>query len=195
MSVVIKQLRRGGREGGFSLPEAVVAMTLVSLAASALLLASYSALGQVGDAMDSLVAHGIAAQLMDEIAARPVRSGAELATKLMNGEAPLRLNFRHVDDYDGYTSLVGPVDPWGIPLGQGDNAGGVRHPNFRVDASAWRNWRVHVSVSPVSGTDLTTATNLLPPPPYRLVEISILRHEAGRDIPLANLRRVLVEMP
>ena len=60
----------------FSLPEALIALTLTALAASALLLSSFAALDQTTAARDQAFAQGIAQQFLDEVLAHPWTASA-----------------------------------------------------------------------------------------------------------------------
>jgi type II secretory pathway pseudopilin PulG len=185
---------------GFSLMEAIIAVSITALAGSVLLLAVESSLTTTTDATERALAEGLAEQLLEEIVTRRF---AEPGTDPVSGtlgrdsgetSATQRLQFDDTDDYHGYAAQP-PQDFGGKELGQGDDQGNLRHPNFRLSTSALANWRQEVAVyfvDPANPTQrLASSTSA-----YRAVEVTIQHVERdGSRRPLAQRRRVYVYLP
>lgn len=180
--------------------EAVIAVAITALAGSVLLLAVETSLSTTTDATERALAEGLAEQLLEEIFTQryaepgvdPVTGslGLEIGESLLGG----RRLYDDTDDYRGYAARP-PLDVGGKTLGQGDDAGNLRHPNFRLTDSAMANWRQQVDVYFVSASDvnqrLTSGTS-----PYRAVEVTIQRVERDGSLrPLAQRRRVYAYLP
>jgi type II secretory pathway pseudopilin PulG len=99
------------RRNGYSLVEAMVAVTITSIAGGALLASLGGAVRSSSDAVHAVVARGIAEQLMEEIAA--TRFPASTNT---TPAGATRANFDDIDDYHGWTKSP-PEDRYGHVLG------------------------------------------------------------------------------
>jgi type II secretory pathway pseudopilin PulG len=183
------------RRAGFSLVEALVAITVLAFAGSVLLLAVESSLQTTTDAVDRSIADGIAQQLLDEITLqRFMEPGTDCCDPLGrtgwedSGEGRSRYN--DTDDYHNFEAL--PVAGWwGEPLGTGDDEGAARHAAFQVSAGHFANWRQRVDVYFVDPVDpsvrLESGTSEL-----RAIEVHIERVEADGGIrPLASRKKVI----
>src|SRR5262249_53492117 len=137
--------------GGFSLIEALVALSITSLAGAVLLLSVQSSLGTTTEAVEQTIADGVAQQTLDEILTKryvgqgdtPLLAslGAATAELLGSGTAI----FDDTDDYANYVAqpLKGSH---GELLGTGDDSGNLRLNNFRVRSDFFQNWKVRVDV-------------------------------------------------
>jgi type II secretory pathway pseudopilin PulG len=193
--------RRAGAAAAFTLVEALLAISVAALAGSVLLLGISSSLQMTDEALQQVVADGLAQQLMDEVVGGRYhavgvgpyqivfsRSAYELA-----GSA--RERYDDVDDYHGLRSQP-PTDPWGIELGKDDGQGGVRHPNFQGPAGFFDHWRQEVDVYYVNQSDLTTKLAPGQVSDYRAVVVRIVYVDPDRgDRVLAELRRVVAYVP
>jgi type II secretory pathway pseudopilin PulG len=180
---------------GFSLIEALVALTITSLAGAVLLLSVQTALDTTVEAVDKTIADGIAQQMLDEILTKRYIGPAEspLATTLGPLTSELRnlgtSLFDDVDDYSGYvarplTGIFGEI------LGTGDDNGNARQQSFCVRSDYFQNWRLRVDVYYVDPTNhlLRSAS----PTNVRMVEVNVeLMRANGAAFPLANRKRVL----
>lgn len=176
------------RRRGFTLVEALVAITLMGLAGSALLLGIQSALITSEAVVEQMVAVGLAEQLLDEMAAVGF---SDDPTPL--GAGGSREAFDDLGDYDGLADQP-PRDRWGIPLGQDDGVGGVRDSVMQASSGFMARWRREVSVQYVASADLTTALGGGQTSAYRLVEVRVYcDHQSGSRQVLA-LRRVFVDV-
>jgi len=185
---------------GFSLIEALIALTITSMAGAVLLLGVQSSLDTTIEAVERTIADGVAQQTMDEILTkRYVGTGDNpLATTLGPIVAEV-LNlggtalFDDADDYAGY--LAQPIKgTWGENLGTGDDTGNLRLENFRVRSDYFQNWRVRVDMYYVSGTDhlQTSAT----PTNFRAIEVHVEQvRPNGAIFPLASRKRVIAYIP
>jgi len=192
----------GSRTAGFTLVEAMVSITLIALAGSALLLATQTSMDSSDYAFEQNLARGIANQLVDEVLGR--RYGAVGASPYQYPLAPAaneisspqkRILFDDTDDFINYSSR--PLrDPWAIELGQGDGAGGSRHPNFRLRDDYFDNWSVSMRVVYANANDLSKNLTGSNTSGYRALEVSVGKYESdGRLRPLATVRRVYGYVP
>lgn len=183
------------RRAGFSLVEALVAITVLAFAGSVLLLAVESSLQTTTDAIDRSIADGIAQQLLDEIALqRFMEPGSESTDSLgrtgWEDSGNGRTRYNDTDDYHNHEAQ--PVAGWwGEPLGTGDDAGGTRHAAFQIPAGHFSHWRQRVEVYFVDPVDpsirLANGTSEL-----RAIEVHIERVEADGGIrPLASRKKVI----
>jgi hypothetical protein len=184
---------------GFSLVEALVALTITTLAGSVLLLAIESCLTSTSDAVDRMIADGLATQLLDEISVRRFMSSGDTPLSISGPNATEsagkgRERFNDMDDYKNFTAK--PVQGiWGERLGTGNDNGDSRNPNFCIPASQFANWRQKVDIYFVSPTNhsqrLTSGSSY-----FRAVEVTIEYVKPnGGVIPLAKRRRVYAYLP
>lgn len=98
--------------------ESLLAISITTIAGAALLTSIGAAVHASSNATDQMVARGLAAQLMDEIAA--ARFPAMTTTQTVGSVLPIgqttRDQFTDIDDYDGWSASP-PVDRSGRPLG------------------------------------------------------------------------------
>jgi type II secretory pathway pseudopilin PulG len=142
---------------GFTLIEALAAITIMAFAGSVLLLAAQTSLDASDDAAKQAIAQGICEQVLDEIMSkRYMESGQSYDQATLSFEAGEsgRQNWDDTDDFNGY-SAQDIQDTYGKTLGTGDDAGGFRHSNFRIASSFFNKWRVRVDVYYVDSNDLT----------------------------------------
>ncbi len=185
----------------FSLVEVLVSLTIIGLAGAALLLAAESTTQTGNDALSATIAHGIAEQILDDVMGQRYVAATDSPTVLPFGiEAgesnnPVKIVlFDDTDDFHGLDQTP-PLDPWGVALGQGDSAGGLRPEDFRVSASSFANWRTTVAITYVNETnpavDLTgSATSGM-----RAVTVTVKRTVNGVTDTLTKIRRVFSYVP
>src|SRR5262245_61813386 len=136
---------------GFSLIEAMIALSITSLAGAVLLMSVQSSLDTTVEAVDRTIADGVAQQVLDEVLTKRWVGAGEnpltttlgpVSSELLNGGTAL---FDDADDYAGYSAqpLKGS---YGETLGMGDDSGNQRLENFRVRSDFFKNWRVRVDV-------------------------------------------------
>jgi hypothetical protein len=182
----------------FTLVEAMVALSLTALAGAVLLLVTQGLLATTNDCVDQTIAQGLATQLIDEVmGARYCPVGDPYAKPL----APTtyerggvgRERFSDTGDWNGWLAAP-PQDAFGLPLGQGDGQGNLRHPALRSNAAKFANWRQKVRVYYVNennpSNEHPNATD------YRAVEVTIERVEPNGAVrPLTTMRRVFCYVP
>jgi hypothetical protein len=184
----------------FSLAEALVALTIMTMAGSVMLLAVESCLTSTTEAVDHLIADGMANQLLDEISLKrfmtagdtPLTiSGPSVTEAAGNG----RERFNDLDDYKNVSSK--PAEGiWGETLGTGNDAGAPRNANFSVPSTQFTNWRQRVEIYFVSPTNHSQKLTGSSTSYYRAVEVTIEYVKPnGGVIPLAKRRRVYAYMP
>jgi len=178
-----------------------VSLTITSLAASALLLASHSTIATSVDVVEQTQATGLAEQLMDEILSKRYAAVGVGPFQLSLGPSATektlsqgRELYDDIDDFHGYLSWP-PEDTWGVDVGQGDDAGGRRHPNFRLSDSHFSDWVTYVQVRYADENDLTQPLPLGQTSAYRLVDVWVCRVRDGALRELAHLRRVVAYVP
>ena len=184
---------------GFSLVEALVALTIMTMAGSVMLLAIESCLTTTSDAVDTLIADGMASQLLDEISVRRFMAPGDTPLSISGPNATEsagsgRERFNDLDDYRNVSSLPAK-GMWGETLGTGNDSGSTRNANFCIPSTQFTNWRQRVDIYFVNATNhsqkLTSGTSY-----YRAVEVNIERVNAdGSVIPLAKRRRVYAYLP
>lgn len=193
------------RRAGFTLAEALVSITLISIAGSALLLATELTLDASVEAMDEKVAQGLANQVLDEILGLPYVEKGESPSQLWfqlgpeSGEASNPVERAKFDDIDDYrTVLSRPLtDEFAVKLGQGDGTGGLRHPNFRLREEDFNNWLLLVVIRHADESDLSkNLSGLFSSSDFRAIEVSIWkRADDGTQLKLAKVRRVIGYVP
>ena len=187
------------RRRGFSLVEALVALSITALAGSVLLLSVDSSLATTIEALQRTIADGMAQSVLDEMLTKRYEDigGDPLAGILSATPWELLGNgterFNDVDDYAGY--LAQPAEGvWGEPLGTGDDQGNLRLENFRLRGDFFQNWRQRVVVSYVTANDHTVQS--ASPTAYRAIEV-IIEYVGtnGAVRPLATRKRVIAYVP
>ena len=112
---------------GVTLVEAVMAIAVLSVAASVLLLATEGVVETSQASYETMLADGLARQLLDEILTR------QLDDRPLGTNETDRSQFAYVTDYAGYAER--PVaDQWGIAWERTDDAGGERPTEYWAPA-------------------------------------------------------------
>ena len=101
-----------GLRRGFSLVESLTAISITTIAGTALLTAATSAVQSTTESLRVVMAQGLASQLLDEASA--VRFPAETSTRPNAGTA--RAAYDELDDFTGYSAKP-PVDRNGQQIG------------------------------------------------------------------------------
>jgi type II secretory pathway pseudopilin PulG len=186
---------------GFTLVEAMVAISITALAGSLILLAVETSLRTTNDSVEETLALGLAQQLVDEIAGQQYHGLGESPTRTPLGPSSFeaqgqgRERYDDIGDYHGYTSQP-PQDMWGKPIGEEDGAGGLRNARFRVDSGYFARWRQRVEVYYVSDSDLSVRLPDGQTSNHRGVAVFIERVESdGAVRPLAQINRVFAYVP
>jgi len=193
-----RQTRLRGRLA-FSLIEALIALSITSIAGAVLLLSVQSSLDTTIEAVDKTIADGVAQQTIDEILTKRFVGPAENPLTAVLGALSSELQslgtslFDDTDDYAGY--IAQPLKGLsGETLGTGDDSGGLRLQNFRVRSDYFQNWRVRVDVYYVNPDNhlvrSATATN------FRMIDVNVeLVRTNGSVLPLANRKRLIAYVP
>ena len=168
---------------GITLVETVIAISLTTFAAGALLTSLTSTI-QVGtDAFRTSIANGLADQLMDEIASVKFPSATTTATGVG------RTGFDDIDDYNGY-SVSPPQARSGAVIGT-DDAAGTRPVSFRPDPRLYSRYRQQVTVEKITESTGTSWNTVTTAAPLRRVTVTISYTDAqGVTTPLASQIRV-----
>ncbi len=178
---------------GFSLVEALIALSIMALAGSVLLLSIESSLHSTTESVEQTIADGVAQQLLDEILTTRYAEDGLLGPAVDELLGSSRQLFDDVDDYAGYASQP-LLDAFGQPLGAGDDEGGQRPANFRVPADFFQYWRQRVEVYYVDPATHTTSSN--DPTSYRAIEVTIEKLEPdGTVVPLSSRKRIVAYIP
>jgi len=200
--VTRKDPTRRDRYRGFTLVEVMVALTIMTMAGSALLLTTYSAMDTATAVLDQTIAQGIARQFLDEaMGLAYAEPGSDPLSPHLGPEDgedvdTARLLFcDDTDDFAGYQAMP-PVDLWGKAMGTGDDQGHLRDPNFQLRTGHFKNWELKSTVVYV---DETNPEELLPTGStsgMRVIEVSVykrLDNEPARL--LVTMRRVFSHVP
>ena len=190
------QSARRARRRGFSIVEAIVALSITALAGAVLLLAVESTVQSTTDSVQRTIADGMAQQLLDEALVKHyVAPGSD---PLSNNLGPSsteqagtgRERYNDSDDYHQFVAL--PAEGlYGEVLGTGNDLGGLRHANFRVPNGYFQNWRERVEVYFVDPSDhrvrLNGSTSY-----YRAIEVFIdIQDTDGTFRNLASRKRII----
>jgi prepilin-type N-terminal cleavage/methylation domain-containing protein len=186
---------------GFTLAEAMVALTITAVAGSALLLSVDSSMRLTRDSFEQTLAAGMAEQLMDEVVgARYMAVGVsphqtDFTPSAWEMQTGTRERFDDIDDFDGWVSRPAE-DRFGVVLGDDDGQGGQRHANFRAPAGFLDHWQQEVYVSYVRASDLSQSLPAGQTSDYRAVEVRIVYDDPQRGPrEVARLRRVVAYVP
>jgi type II secretory pathway pseudopilin PulG len=185
--------------GAFSLIEALIALSITSLAGAVLLLSVQSSLDTTLEAVERTIADGVAQQTLDEILTKrwagpedsPLSANLGALTNELLGLGTSL--FDDTDDYAGYiaTPLKGT---FGEVLGTGDDNGNLRLANFRVRSDFFQTWRTRVVINYVSPDDHTVVSAA--PTNFRAIEVYVEKSiSGGRYFPLAMRKRVIAYIP
>jgi type II secretory pathway pseudopilin PulG len=191
-----------GPPAGFTLVEAVVAISITVIGGAALLLGINSSLQTTKEAMEQTIAMGIAQQLLDEVVGArycPASTGDPYETTLgptsYERSGPGRSLYEEIGAYNGIRSRP-PTDLWGVALGTDDGEGGQRHPNFFCPPHFFDKWQQEVDIYYVDETDLTTRLPQGKVSDYRAVEVRIVLVDPDRgQRELAKVRQVIAYVP
>ncbi len=155
---------------GFSMAEALLAMTIASVAGTAMLSSLFAAIRTSSLAVESTVAAGLAQQLMDEVAAVSFPNGTQPALPPNS----LRSAFTNLDNFAGYTATP-PIDRYGLPIGtEGSVPGSPRPVNMQPNPSELANYTQNVIVEQVQPGGPTGWTVVSSSPNYRRVTVQIV---------------------
>lgn len=140
------------RRAGFSLIEAMTAISLTALAGSVLLVAIETTAVESQESAEQTIAAGLARQLLDEALCLPYRqkgttsaSPTALGPSTWEAAGAGRERYGDIDDYHGFVAAP-PEDVWGQPLGQADQTGAARPTALAVPADFFANWKQEVTV-------------------------------------------------
>ncbi|WDI42476.1 type IV pilus modification PilV family protein [Bremerella sp. P1] len=167
---------------GFSLMEAVVAMSIVAFASSVLLLGVEATLESVEEQEEITIADGLARQMLDEIQGQswvdPVLRAYPYQTSLSASAderlGPGRSQFDDTDDYNNYQSTP-PVHIGGEALGATDSTGDTLPEAFRPRSDFLSNWRLTVEVAYLSESDHSVQMADYQPTNYRALICRVYR--------------------
>jgi type II secretory pathway pseudopilin PulG len=194
--------RRSRFAAGFTLVEALVAISIAAIAGSVLLLGITSSFQTTNEALERTIAAGMAEQLMDEIVGcRYVEAGDDPGSAVPGldegeyTEDESRQEFDDVDDYIGFPTGL-PEDRWGVKLGADDGEGGLRHENFRAPDKFFEHWRQEISIYYLDESDPATRLPAGQVSRRCAIEVRILHEDPDRGTrELAGLRRVVAYVP
>ncbi len=173
--------------------ESLLAVGIAALLGAALLYAVTSSLTTSQALTERAVAEGLAKMLMEEISTKKYCQDISDPYQYPFGpgasEGPFRNSFNDIDDFDGYT-MSPPEDSWGVPLGTGNDAGGLRNVQLQVNDVFLNDFRATVDVYYADDDD--PSINLAPglTSDSKAVEINVYVDRPSGTTALATLRRV-----
>ena len=182
---------------GFTLVEALVAISIMAIAGSALLWGVAGAMHTTDDNLQQALAIGMAQQLMDEVVGNRYHAvGGDAYEYPMSASSweksgKGRERYNDIDDYNGLRCAP-PIEVYGTAIGTGDGTGDLRHPDFRVAQDYFRNWRQEIDVFYADPDDFSSNLPAGSRSDYRAVEVRIVRDDPDSDPRvLAELRQVV----
>ncbi len=188
---------------GFTLTEAVVALSVATMSAAMILLAVDTTLVTTSDSVDETIAVGMAKQLIDEVMSTRYNSPGSptdyyqypLTANAWEQSGNGRERFNDTDDFNNYV-VNGATGVWGFALGEGDGAGGLRPASMRTRPGEFSDWRQEISVYYVAETNFGQKLGPYETSDYRCVEVVISKRRAdGNYRELTRLRRVFTYVP
>ena len=167
---------------GFSLVEAVVAMSIVAIASSVLLLGVEATISSVEEQEEITIADGMARQMLDEIqgqswvdpALRSQPYQTSLSASADERVGPGRSKYDDTDDYNEYSASP-PQRIDGKTLATCDSSGDTLPASFRPRSSLLQKWRVTVEVAYLSETDHSLQVPDNQPTNYRTLICRVFR--------------------
>ena len=186
---------------GFTLVEALVALTLLVMASSVILLSVETSVGTASQSVESAIAEGIADQVIDEVLGNRYHAIGATPDQYPLGPSSWeqagngRERFNDIDDFHGFLT-PNAEDRWGYALGTGDGEGGQRQTDLQVRDGFFDNWRQKIEVYYVNESNLSQRLSGNQTSNFRAVEVTI-SHTApdGTLHLLAKRRRVLAYVP
>lgn len=199
-------LAAGQNRRGFTLVEAMAAIVTVAIIGAALLLAVEGTITATSQALDRMIAEGIAKQYLDEAFGLPyvsptlttVDPNAVLSGQLGGSDGPERIHWDAMDDF------AGPPDadpqtmyvdaPPHNSAGENWGSGANRPASLAVRSDYFDQWRVETNVNYVNPDNLAQIQSA--PSYYRLFEVRVfLQQPDGALALLAHLKRIHSHVP
>jgi type II secretory pathway pseudopilin PulG len=190
--------KRRSSRAGFTMVEALVAITITALAGSVLFMGISASLQTTNAGMYGLIAQGMAQQLMDEIIGNRYCELGVSPYQYPLGVGPGETTRQLYDDIDDYNGLrvQPPKDFYSVALGTENGEGSQRNPLFFAPSGFFANWKQEVDVYYVSPTDMQTKLTAGQTSDYRVVEVRIIYNDPSRGArTLACLKRVVTYVP
>ncbi|MCC9604545.1 prepilin-type N-terminal cleavage/methylation domain-containing protein [Blastopirellula sp. JC732] len=186
---------------GFSLIEALICLTVITITSAALLLSVESTLEATMDAQEMTIASGLADQMLDEALGQdwvdPTMSDpypTSLSASTAEASAAGRSEYDDTDDYNDYTSTP-PTSIDGITLGQSDGAGRYLPASFQMSGSFLQRWRCKCEVYYVDKNDLSLELDDSNSGPYRAIEATVFHLDGTTWREVLTRRRVFTYVP
>lgn len=173
---------RNALRTGFSLMEAVVAMSIVAFASSVLLLGVEATMQSVEEQEEITIADGMARQILDEIQGQnwvdPALRSQPYQTSLSASPdeliGPGRSLFDDTDDYNNYQATP-PVHLNGKALAATDSTGDTLPEAFRPRSSFLSDWRLTVEVAYLNENNHAVQVADYQPTSYRVLICRVYR--------------------
>ncbi|MEW4451315.1 type II secretion system protein [Bremerella sp. JC817] len=191
------------RRHGFSLVEAVVAMSIVAIASSVLLLGVEATISSVEEQEEITIADGMARQMLDEIqgqswvdpALRSQPYQTSLSASADERVGPGRSRFDDTDDYNEYSASP-PVRIDGKTLSTCDTSGDTLPAGFQPRSNFLANWRCTVEVAYLSENNHSVQVADNHPTNYRVLICRVFRRNLdGNWRQIVQRERVISYIP
>lgn len=183
----------------FSLVEAIVGISITTIAGAALLSSIGSSVTMSSWNTRNAIARGLAEQLMEEIAA--ARFPADGSSQ---SNRPERFEFQTIDDFDGWTSSP-PVTATGVPLGlegrltygrwrQSRESYYGRPSSLQIDRTTMNRYRRDVVVERVQREPDGSWSVIKTDSPYRRVIVTVTyTDQEGESREMTRLERLFAD--
>ena len=185
---------------GFTLVEAMVSLTILSIASSAALLTLSDSIQTTDSSIRSQMALGMAQQLLDELSTRRYFAPGDSPTNPSMGptsaEAALPgRQYNSIGSYNGVQTIPA-TDQYGITLGSDNGDGLTRDPAFQLGTNYMSRWKQQVDVYYVSDTAPGTPNTNGGTTNYRMARVQILYNDPTKGLQtLATLSKVFAYVP
>ncbi|MCA9177206.1 MAG: hypothetical protein KDB14_22105 [Planctomycetales bacterium] len=191
MHALIPTRNRNTARRGFTVPEAMIGIVVLSVTAASLLLALDSGLAAGEASVHQAMADGLAASLLEEACAQRYHDVLQPWNQATLGPEAGESSRDLFDDIDDYHNCISspPQDRWGVAVGLGDGQGNAREAIMRHFPTQLATWRTRVTVNYVNPANLTQTSAT--PTTVRRVTVFVERPQGAGWREIARATRMV----